>query len=75
MAYDEAPKIHVSIEQSVNLGNFQSAKVSMGVSQLPFDADADMIERALLTQQLAFTMLKTQMREKIASVRKENGFD
>lgn len=66
------PTIHITIDQKINLGNFESASVSMGISKLPFDADEEMINQALETQSLAYKMLGAKMREKIGKIRGES---
>ena len=73
--FEKAPAIHISIEQSINLGNYQTAKVSMSITNLPFEADEDMIETAMATQAIAFTKMKEAMRGKIAKIRREGGFE
>jgi len=72
MAFDDVPKIHVTIERKLNTGNYESASVSMGISQLPFDANEDTIRKAMETQQLAFKLLAGELRDRIAKIRGEN---
>jgi hypothetical protein len=71
--FEDRPKIYVSIERKVNLGNYESASVSMGISQLPFDADEETIRRAMETQSLAYKILAGELRTKIAKIRREPG--
>jgi hypothetical protein len=75
MAYDDAPKIHVSTDRKLNMGNFESASVLMGISQLPFDADESVIRKAMETQQLAYSILASELRKKIAKIRRDPMFD
>lgn len=67
----DVPCLYQHIEQTVNLGNYQSAKVCIGISGLPFDATEEEIERAMETHQIVFSKLKVGLREKIAKVRME----
>lgn len=75
MAYDDRPRISVSISRRVNLGEYNSADVMMCVSNIDFEANEAEIQRALSTQNLAFSMLAIEMRERIARVRMEGGFE
>ena len=67
----DGPRIHVSVEHKVNLGNYESASVSMGIAQLPFDADEETIRQAMKTQSLAYKILSEEIRTKIAKIRRE----
>jgi len=71
----DSPRIHVTVDQKINLGNFQSASVTMGVSGVPFESTAEEIGLMLDTAQLTFDLLKPRMREKIAEIRREQGFE
>lgn len=71
--YGDAPTIHVTIEQTVNLGNYQSAKVVAGISRLPFNADEETIQQALETQKIVFSKLTDKMRDQISRLRREEG--
>lgn len=72
--FDNAPRIHVSIDQKVGLPNYGSASVSMSLSQVPFDATEEDIRAMLATQKVVYNVLLESLREKISLLRKENGF-
>jgi hypothetical protein len=72
--YNDGPRIHVSIERKINVGNFESAAVSMGISGIPFDADEAEILQAMETQRLAYSILAGEMKKKIARIRREPMF-
>ena len=71
---EKGPKIRVSISQKVNLGNYQMAEVQATMSDLPFDTDEQMLAQAQTTMLEGLNRCVADIRDAIASIRKEDGF-
>lgn len=67
----DEPKITVTIGRKVTDGNYGSADCSVCISQLPFNADEEMIQKALETSNIAFGPMLDDLRKKIANIRQE----
>lgn len=63
------PKITVSIDMKVNLGNYESASVGIILSQLPAGATEDEIDTLLDTGQLAYDRMRERLKDKVLETR------
>lgn len=63
------PNIHVTIDRKVNLGNYESASVSIGLSRVPVGATAEQIDQMLETAGLAYKRLASELNAKVQLVR------
>lgn len=70
---DDPIKVSVTASQTVNLGDYNSAKVDFSLSNIPTGATEKDIEAALETGELAFKYVKTVISEKAAEVRRNVG--
>lgn len=68
----EAPMISLTLSRRVNLGNYESADVSVTLSRIPFEADERMIQDMLDTSNIAFSVMRQDLRNKIAKIRMEH---
>lgn len=73
MAFD--PTLTVSLSRKVNVGNFESADVFISLSGIPFEASEETIGKMLKTSNLAFDMIREELRGKIAQIRREDAQD
>ncbi len=64
------PRISVSIERKINLGNYENVSIFMAVSGVEPGATTDEIEELLVTGDRAFELLKTRVGAKIQSIKK-----
>lgn len=69
---DDTPRVAVSIERTVNLGNYENVKVFMSVSNLLPDVSDEAIEDALETSRSAYALLKVRVKEEVAEIRKKS---
>lgn len=67
---DDPIKVSVSAEQTVNLGNCESAKVFFSLSNIPHGATEEQIEAALETSEPAFNYVRQVISEKVAAIRR-----
>lgn len=65
----------VSIEQSVRLRQYESAKCSIMLSGVPAWATPEMIEAALDTSKIVYDKLRERMRPRIQAIRKAQGYE
>lgn len=63
------PKVTVSMEMKLNLGNYESAGVGLVLSGVPVGADEALIDEMLDTGKIVYDKMKIRLREKIAEVR------
>lgn len=70
MTTNEDPRLFVSLERTINLGNYENVKFAIGVSNLPIHATDEQIEQAMATASTSFSKLKTEMMSKIAEAKK-----
>lgn len=66
---DTVPRVTVSIERTVNLGNYENAKVFLSISNLMPDSSDEAIEEALETSRAAYGLLKARVKEQVAEIR------
>lgn len=66
---DDPIKVSVSAEQTVNLGNYESAKVFFSLSNIPSGATEEQIEAALETGELIFKYVKNEVGKQAGIVR------
>jgi hypothetical protein len=72
MAFEEVPKIHVSITRRVSDGNYGSGEVHISVTHIPFDATPDEVDACIEKAGIVTDKLKLKLREKVAAIRKED---
>lgn len=63
------PKIGVSIERKINLGNFENVTIYMSVDGVEPGATTEEIEELLVTGERAFDLLKNRMALKIKDLK------
>lgn len=66
---DDTPRIAVSIERTVNLGNYESVKVFLSVSNLTPSATDESVEEALEMSRSAYALLKARVKEQVAEIK------
>lgn len=69
---DSTPRVAVSIERTVNLGNYENVKVFLSVSNLLPDVTDEAIEDALETSRSAYALLKVRLKEEVAEIRSKS---
>lgn len=67
---DDPIKVSVSAEQTVNLGNYESAKIFFSLSNIPHGATEEQIEAALETGEVAFNYVRTVISERVETMRR-----
>ena len=65
----DEPRISISIDQKVNLGNYESASVGIILSSLPIGVTEAEIEALLDTGRLAYDKMCTRLAAKVAAIR------
>jgi len=65
----DEPRISISIDQKVNLGNYESASVGIILSSLPIGVTEAEIEALLDTGRLAYDKMCTRLAAKVAAKR------
>lgn len=68
------PNIHVTMDRKVNLGNYESASVSVGLSRVPVGATAEQIDQMLETAGLAYKRLAAHLNAKVDAAKKAGGY-
>ena len=63
------PKIGVSIERKINLGNFENVTIYMSVDGVEPGATTEEITELLVTGDRAFDLLKDRMAKKIKDLK------
>ena len=66
---DGTPRITVATEMKVNLGNYESAGVSIILSQVPVGATEAEIEEMLDTGRLMFDRMRIRLADKVREAR------
>lgn len=54
------------MDRKINLGNFESASVTIGLSRVPVGATEEQISQMLETANLGFKLLGAELNKKIA---------
>lgn len=67
----QEPTVGISVSFKANLGNYQSAEVSMWVSGLEKDATEEQIDEMLEVGKVAFDRIKERIRAKVKAIRQE----
>lgn len=67
----EVIKVCVSVDQKVNLGNYESAAVSVVLSNVPTGASEAEIDAALDTAKIMFSKIADRVREQVKTKRAE----
>ena len=67
---DNQPKIAVSVEMKVNLGNYESAGAAIVLSGLHADSSEDEINDLLDTGKIAFDLMRARLQAKVGELRK-----
>ena len=62
---------NVRVGQKVNLGNYESAEVSIQVSGVGPEATDEEIDDALDTSKIVYTKIVERLRQKVAAIRNE----
>ncbi len=60
--------VHVTLGRKVNLGNYESADVNIGIAGIPAGATDEDIEKALTTAGLAFKSLREELKARVREV-------
>lgn len=68
--HEHEPRIAVSVEMKVNLGNYESAGASIVVSGLHAGATSEEIEQLLDTGKVAYDLMKVRLGHKISDLRR-----
>ena len=71
--FEDAPMISLTLSRRVNLGNYESADCSITISKLPLEADEELIRKTLDASNLAFNIMREDLRQKLAKIRCEGG--
>lgn len=69
---DEMPRIAISVERTINLGNYESAKVYLSVSNLTAASTEGDIEDAIEFQGRVYETLKNRIKELAKEARVEH---
>jgi len=64
-------KVTVTMEQKVNLGNYESASVGLILSGVPMGANEAYIDEMLDTGKIAYDRMRLRLKEKIGLVRRD----
>lgn len=63
------PQIYCHLTQKLNLGNYESAEVTIGVSGIPYDANDEMLDQAMGTIKLSLDKARAELRERVQNAR------
>jgi hypothetical protein len=66
----DQPRVAVSIEQKINLGNYESAGVGIILSGVPPGATVEEIDEMLDTGRIMYDRMRERLKEKVAEARK-----
>lgn len=64
----------ISIEQKINLGDYQSASVSIILSGIPSGASEEAIEEPLDTGKIAYDRMRERLVARVRAVKAAHGF-
>ena len=66
-------RICVTMGQKVNLGNYESADVSICLSGIPLGASEELIEEMLATAKIAYSKIGARIKNEVAVIRAGKG--
>jgi len=66
---DSPPKVTMSVGMKVNLGNYESADVSIILSHVPVGATAEEVDEMLDTGRIVFERMRERLKEKVRNLR------
>lgn len=62
---NDEPRVSVSVEMKVNLGNYESAGASLHIGNLKADTSPEEIEQLLDTGKVAYDLMKVRLMAKV----------
>lgn len=68
------PKVTVSVDMKVNLGNYESASVGLILSQVPASADDAEIDALLDTGKLVYEKMRDRLKDKVLETRRTGAY-
>ncbi len=68
---NDYPSIHITLDRKINLGNYESAAVTIGLSRIPVGATEEQIAQMLETANIGFKVLSAELNKKVAEAKKE----
>lgn len=68
----EVPQIYVSVERTINLGNYEREVITVGLSKVPFEADDALLDRMMQTADRSYQRISQDLRGRIATIRRED---
>jgi hypothetical protein len=66
----DEPRIAVTIDRKINLGNYESASVGIVLSGVPVGASVEEIDAMLDTGRIMYDRMRERLQEKVAAERK-----
>lgn len=70
---EETPKVSVSIQRKINIGNYESVDVFLAVSGVEAETHPDDIEAALDAGEVAYEQIAQRIVEKTKQIQKNRG--
>ncbi len=71
MSDEPQPRIAVTIDRKINLGNYESASVGLVLSGVPVGATVEEIDAMLDTGKIMYDQMRARLQEQVAEKRKE----
>lgn len=72
MSSDE-PRITISVERKLNLGNYESAGVGLVLSGVPVGATVKEIDAMLDTGKIMYDQMRVRLQEQVVERRRQGG--
>lgn len=71
MSDEPTPRIAVTIDRKINLGNYESASVGLVLSGVPVGATVEEIDAMLDTGRIMYDQMRARLQEQVTENRKE----
>lgn len=72
-ADEPTPRIAVTIDRKINLGNYESASVGLVLSGVPVGATVEEIDAMLDTGKIMYDQMRIRLQEQVVERRRQGG--
>lgn len=69
----EEPRIAVTLDRKINLGNYESASVGLVLSGVPVGATVEEIDAMLDTGRIMYDQMRARIQEQVVERRRQGG--
>ncbi len=73
MSDEAVPRIAVTIDRKINLGNYESASVGLVLSGVPVGTTVEEIDAMLDTGKIMYDQMRVRLQEQVVERRRQGG--